>query len=59
MHMNSAYFSGSVLMRALFHNLDYLLWYQKTFLWTLISARGHTTEPGAAYLSGYNELKES
>lgn len=59
MHMNSAYFSEILLMRALFYNLDYLLWYQKTFLWTLISAWGHTTEPGAAYLSGYNELKES
>lgn len=38
MHMNSAYFSGIVLMHALFCNLDYWLWYQKTFLRTLISA---------------------
>lgn len=59
MHMNSAYFSGVALMRALFRNLDYWLWYQKTFLRTLISARGHTIEPGEAYLSGYNEHKES
>lgn len=59
MHTNSAYFSETVLMRALFYNLDYLLWYQKTFLRTLISARGDATEPGAAYLGGYNELKES
>lgn len=59
MHMNSAYFREIVIMRALFCDLDYLLWYQKTFLRTLISARGHTTEPGAAYLRGYNELKES
>lgn len=29
------------------------------FLRTLISARGHATEPGAPYLRGYNELKES
>lgn len=59
MHMNSAYFSGIVLMHALFCNLDYWLWYQKTFLRTLISAWGHTTEPGAAYLCWYNEHKES
>lgn len=59
MHMNSAYFSETVLMRALFRNLDYLPGYQKTFLRTLISAWGHTAEPGAAYLHGYNELKES
>lgn len=59
MHMNSAYFSGIALMPALFRNLDYWLWYQKPFLRTLISARGHTTEPGAAYLCGYNEHKES
>ncbi len=59
MHMNSAYFSAAVLMHALSCNLDYLLWYQKTFLRTLISAWGDTTEPGAAYLRGYNELKES
>lgn len=59
MHMNSAYFSEIVLMRALFCNLDYLLWYQKTFLRTLISAWGHTTKPGTAYLHRYNELKES
>lgn len=31
MHVNSAYSSGIVLMCALFSNLDYLLWYQKTF----------------------------
>lgn len=59
MHMNSAYFSEIVLMRALFCNLDYSPRYQKTFLRTLISARGNATEPGAAYLRGYNELKES
>ena len=59
MHTNSAYSNGIALMHALFHNLDYLLWYQRTFLRTLISARGRNSEPGAKYLSGYNELKES